>query len=171
MQDFEPRAEIPPRNWDALRVGCLVVGAAVVALVLGTCVTVGVVAWRDGWFEDPPKLPNWAYPADSQLLFEDTIPCDIRDDPFPPEYRLMVFGTNRSYEDVRDELEATFRQHGWSVERRVTATEGVDAKKGDHVIWFMLIDDPDRLWASAYQAQDEAERYSTVLQVALYPCS
>src|SRR5688572_28952879 len=98
-------SEIPHRTWSILRIWCIGLAVGVTALILGTCATVGVVAWRQGWWVDPPELPVWARPAGTDKLYEDVVWCTISDDWLGREYRLMVFGTNRSYEPLQDELE------------------------------------------------------------------
>jgi hypothetical protein len=61
--------------------------------MIGTCATVGVIAWRSGIFDSPPELPAFGRPLNAEELSNTEVSCDIRDDFVGPRVREIVFGT------------------------------------------------------------------------------
>jgi hypothetical protein len=106
------RSRIARGPSSGLDVSPLVLG---VAGLVGTCVSVGVIAWRSGILDDAPDLPTFGQPLDATELSNNEVSCDIRDEWFGPYVREIVFGTNTPPDQQLPVLAERYRSQGWQV--------------------------------------------------------
>jgi hypothetical protein len=110
---LRPPSQVPHGPWSIFWVGCLTLAVGVAALMIGTCATVGVIAWRSGIFDSPPELPALGRPLNAEELSNTEVFFDIRDDFVGPRVREIVFGTQTSPDEQLPILAERYRARGW----------------------------------------------------------
>ena len=108
------------RRVRGVHIGCSLLVVVVGLVVASPCVFVGVLLYQEGAFDRPPSMPSDARPVGADKLGSETPPCDMTDD-FGPNYRAELFGTEQTFEELRIEKEAVFRDSGWDVAYGVNA--------------------------------------------------
>lgn len=149
------------------RLGCLVWIIVTTAVLVSPCIYIGAVLYKDGILDEAPSLPEFARPRGATQLARMTEPCDMTED-FGPSWRVILFGTDRSYEDIHEELVAEFEERGWGL---YYAT-GLSASAPDNGLYIHYSTGEYALsrFRLKYDRDEHVESYSTYVLVAVGDC-